>query len=92
MPTLLKTTTSKIIGGREFWDLENGFKVMVHENNDYCTLYINGNDDSANIESISKFLETKHMKHQLTPTNGSYAITVSCDEKQVALSVIESWG
>lgn len=91
MPTLVKTTTSQILGGRKFWDLENGFKVMAYESNNRCTLFVSGRGNGANVELISKYLETKSMKHELTSTIDSYAIIVSSDEKQVALSLIESW-
>lgn len=91
MATLIKTSTGQILGGREFWSLENGFEVIASDRNGSCTLFVSSKKNGKNIELVSKYLEAKKLPHQLTSTIDSYALVVSSERKQEALMLIESW-
>lgn len=79
------------VGEREFWALGNGFEIVASTANQYCALFISGGEAGKKVELISKYLEAKSFKHNLTATIDSYFIEVAIDEKEEALALIESW-
>jgi len=91
MARLIKTTTGSILSDREFWDLDNGFKVIASTNDGQCTLFVSGSGNGKNIELVSKYLEAMKVKHNLISTIDSYAIVVPIESKFDAINELEKW-
>lgn len=90
MAELLKTTESGIIGGREYWVLDNNLTLLITINNDPCTIYIS-NKDNDFIKTLSKYLKYKKLEHNLTATIDSYFVELGLNKKDIAIELIENW-
>ncbi|WP_444912493.1 hypothetical protein [Microbulbifer sp. PAAF003] len=90
MANLRKTTESNVIGGREYWDLENRLEVVTTIEDEPCCISI-ANKDNLFTQMLSKYLEAKSIEHTLTSTIDSCFIEVSLALKPKAIEVIESW-
>lgn len=90
MASLRKTTEGNIIGGREYWGLDNGLELVITVNDDPCYISVTHKDETF-IRMLSKYLETQAVHHSLTSTIDSWLFELPLSEKPKTIKAIESW-
>jgi len=90
MANLRKTTESNIIGGREYWDLDNGLELIITVKDDPCFISLSGKNETF-IRMLSAYLEAQEIDHSLTSTIDSWFFELPLTEKSKTIEAIEGW-